>query len=207
MYVFARSRQADPAQGAAAVAHAVQLAASVTSATGLTVTPWVTFASGPVGRVTLSTFVEHLSDLGRGMDVLAADRDYLELLQQGSALYVGTAEDSLVQLVHGTPSGDRPSYAAVVTADLANGHLTAGVMKGVEIAEMASRKTGMATMFGIGATGSYTGVAWFTPASDLDQLEAGQAALTADADWLSLVDGSGEVFNPGAAQSLYRRLG
>jgi hypothetical protein len=206
MFVFARSRRANPARHRAALAFAVEAAQRATSITGQDVVPWTTFASPEAGRITWAVFVEHLAELGTSAEKLAADSSYAELVEQADPMFLGPPDDSLVQLLYGAPAG-RSAYAGVVTAQLANGHLASGVAKGIEIAETASRVTGLASMFGVGLSGAYAGVAWFTPASDLDQVEAAQAALGADPEWLSLLDGSGDHYNAGAQQTIYRRLG
>jgi hypothetical protein len=207
MFVFARSRRANPARNRSAMAFAVEAAGRASSITGHEVVPWTTFASPEVGRITWAVFFEHLAELGTAAEKLAADSSYAELVEKADAMFLGPPDDSLVQLLHGAPAGGGPAYAGVVTAELANGHFTGGVAKGIEIAQTASRVTGLPSMFGIGLSGAYAGVAGFTPASDLGQIEAAQAALSADPEWLSLLDGSGELFNAGAQQTIYRRLG
>jgi hypothetical protein len=55
-------------------------------------------------------------------------------------------------------------------------------------------------------TGIFGGVAWITPMANVAAVDAGEAALTASAEWLPLLDRVGGAFNPGASQGFYRRI-
>jgi hypothetical protein len=49
-------------------------------------------------------------------------------------------------------------------------------------------------------------VAWITGNPDIGSLEAGEAALMADAAWSELIDRVGTDYAPGASQAIYRRV-
>jgi hypothetical protein len=48
--------------------------------------------------------------------------------------------------------------------------------------------TGSPTSFGASLTGPYGQVAWFVLTDSIDQLQAGNEAVGADADWVTLMD-------------------
>ena len=56
------------------------------------------------------------------------------------------------------------------------------------------------------ATGGYGNVMWFTASPDIQTLEAGEAAVNTDADFLAMVDRAGTAYAPGASQTLYRKV-
>jgi hypothetical protein len=66
--------------------------------------------------------------------------------------------------------------------------------------------SGQSTMFAVNSTGPYGGCAWFTGSPDIDTVEAGEAALMGDPDWVKLIDRVGTAYNSDAAQALYRRI-
>jgi hypothetical protein len=94
----------------------------------------------------------------------------------------------------------------VARAICANGAMSEAMGFGVEIADVASRITGLQTIFGATITGAYGGVAWLTGAPDLAAVETANAALAADDEWRKVVDRAGHAFLPGVTTSLLRRL-
>lgn len=208
MYLFSRSRRLDPRHTRRGMAYAVEMASKATQTTGLEVSCWSEVFGPGIGSLSWTTFVPDLTALEQGMDKLAVDEEYWAAIEQGAELFVGFAEDRLLQVVHGEPDPDRrPSYVSVVRASIANGHMADGIGFGVEIAQKATAVTGHATAFVTAATGGYADVAWLTGFDDLAAGEAAQAQLRADADWVQMIDSkAGEFYLPGAQQLMYRRL-
>jgi hypothetical protein len=188
------------------MAMAVESAGRVSQITGLEVRPWVAVFSPEFGTIVWATFLEHLEDLESATDKLAADSAYGDFVEQSADLFIGPAEDNLLQVVHGEPTGDRPAYVATVRAECANGSIGAAMAAGVEIAETATRITGSPTMFASGVTGAYGGVGWFTAAPDLQTMEQNNAKLMADAAWLETIDRVGPLFRSNTASTLFRAL-
>jgi hypothetical protein len=78
---------------------------------------------------------------------------------------------------------------------------------GVELAELATRLTGISTMFVTAVAGAYGTVGWISSVDDLAEVEAANAALSADDEWLKLVDRAGHAFAPGVSSIMLRRIG
>ena len=55
--------------------------------------------------------------------------------------------------------------------------------------------------------GDYGAVGWITSVDDLAEVEAANAAMSADEDFLKLVDRAGHAFTPGASSMMLRRIG
>lgn len=86
------------------------------------------------------------------------------------------------------------------------GRLGSAITAGIEIADVATRVSGQDTLFVVASTGPYGQMAWLTGAPDIATVEAGEAALMADPDWIELLDRVGTDYQPNAAQAIYRRI-
>jgi hypothetical protein len=95
----------------------------------------------------------------------------------------------------------------VTTALCANGKVAAGMAAGVEIAETATKITGIPVSFGALETGPFGGVVWFAGAESMRETEEATAALATDPSWVQLVDSHGATFQTGAESAWYQRLG
>ncbi len=206
MYLFSRRRRANPAQARAAIERAVEIAGRATQITGLEIRPWSAVLSPELGTIVWATFVEHLDEIETATDKLTAETSFGDLVEQSASMFLGPAEDGLLQLVHGQPGTDRPNYVSAVRSVGVNGSLAAAMAAGVEIAEAASRITGRPTSFATSLTGAYGSVGWFTGFPDLATMEQGNAALLADPDWIALIDRVGTLFSPDTSTTVYRAL-
>jgi hypothetical protein len=205
MYLFARRRRINPARGRAAVGVALEGATRVREATGLTVWVWSPVLSAEFGTMVWSTRVEHLAELEAADDKLMSS-EFGDWIEQNDGMFTGPTEDSVLQVLHGTPSDQPGAYVQVARAVCANGAMSEAMGFGTEIAEAASRITGLQTMFGSSVTGPFGGVAWLTGVADLGAVEAANAALAADDEWRKLMDRAGHAFQAGVTTSLLRRL-
>jgi hypothetical protein len=207
MYLFTRRRRLDPEHLRAAMAFSTDIAATVTQITGLDVYAWMAFMGPDEGTITWSTRAEHLADLEAGFDKLAADDGYLRSVEEADELFEGPIEDGLAQVVAGEPAtGDAPAYVSIVRGRAANGRLGDAMTLGVEVAETASRLTGLSTLFVAEATGDYGGVAWITGHQSIQSVEASLATLMGDPGWLPLVDRVGPAYEHDVTQSIQRRI-
>jgi hypothetical protein len=209
MYLYSRRRQLNPAQARKAVAFAVETGKRASTICGMEISVWTTVMSADAGVISWATMVERLTDLEVAMDKLAADGSFNDFIEQNDGLFVGSLADTLAQVVSGAPdpAAAPPTYATIVQATCANGHLAAGMAGGVEIAETATRIGGMPTMFLAAATGEYGGVAWLTGAPDLASLEAAEAKVNNDASFIGLADRVSPAYLPHASNTIYRRIG
>lgn len=208
MYLFTRAGQFGPGSIREAVAFVGTVTEKVRQETGLDVHAWASTMSPDVGRTVWATFVEDLAHLEEANDKLAVSDSFAELAEKGGELFVGPLSDGLAQVVHGErdPAAPLPNYVASARATAANGQLSAALANGVEIAETATRITGVPTMFLVDATGEYGGCRWSTGYADIGELERSEATLMADQSWLTLMDRVGLSYAQGAVQAIYRRV-
>jgi hypothetical protein len=206
MYFFARRRRINPGQARAAGGMALEAATRVREMTGLTVWVWNPVFSADFGTMVWTARVERLAELEAADDKLMASTEWGDWIEQTDSMFQGGIEDSVLQVLHGTPSDQPGAYVQVASAVCANGAMTEAMGFGVEIADTASRITGLQTVFGAGLTGVYGRVAWLTGAPDLDAVEAANGALAADDEWRKLIDRAGHAFQPAPMSTLLRRL-
>jgi hypothetical protein len=207
MYLFTRTWRIDPEHFTDAMEWTAEITTSVRDLTGREIDAWTAVMSPEAGTIAWSMWAERLAELEAAGDTIAADADHRKMVEKGAEYFEGSIEDRLAALVHGTLDPEaRPNYVTVATAVIANGRMSAGVASGIEIADFVTRVTGQRTLFTVGVTGPYGSVAWITGNPDIGSLEAGEAALMADAAWSELINRVGTDYAPGASQAIYRRV-
>ena len=208
MYLFTRAGRFGPGSNREAVAFVGEVTEKVRQETGLDVRAWAATMSPDLGSVVWATFAEDLEHLEQANDKLLASDAFSALVEGGAGFFVGPLTDGLAQVVSGEidPDTPTPAYVTVADAVAANGHLRGALDGGVEIAETATRITGVPTMFLVGSTGPFGGCMWTSGYADIGAVERAESALMADGDWLDLIDRVGPNYQEGAAQSIYRLM-
>lgn len=208
MYLFTRAGRLAPGAIRDGMSFVAEITEKVNQETGLDVHTWAASMSPELGTVVWATFVESLEELEAAEDKLAVSDQYLDLAEKGAKLFAGPLTDGLSAVVSGQPdrSAPLPSYVTMARATAANGRLADAMAAGIEIAETATRITGISTTFLAAATGQYGGCGWSSGHADIASVQRAEAALMADADWVGLIDRLGTAYGPGSSQSLYRRI-
>lgn len=208
MYLFTRAGRFAPGSIREAMGFVRTVTEKIHQETGLEVHPWASTMSPDQGTVVWATFVDDLAHLEEAQDKLMVSDSFLQVAEGGGRLFTGPLTDGLAQVVSGEPdfSGPMPRYVTTARATAANGHLREALAHGVEIAEAATRITGVPTMFLVDTTGPYGGCRWTNGFADIGELERAEAALMADESWLDLIDRAGPSYTEDARQHIYRRL-
>jgi hypothetical protein len=208
MYLFTRTGRFLPGSVRETMTFIGSVTEKVHQETGLEVHAWLASMSPEFGTCVWASFVESLEELEAANDKLAVSDQFVELTEQGSRLFAGPLTDGLATVVHGQrdPSAPLPAYVTVARAQAANGRVADAMTGGVEIAEAATRITGIPTMFLTDATGPFGGCRWSSGHADIGSVQRADAALLADPGWLALIDRVGPCYAPGASQSMYRRF-
>src|SRR5262245_17343658 len=116
MYLFARRRRINPAQGRAAVGVALEAATRARALTGLEIWVWNPVLSPELGTLAWSTRVDHLQELQAADDKLSSSNEWVEWIEHNDPLFQGPLEDSVLSVVHGTPSDQPGAYVQVTRA-------------------------------------------------------------------------------------------
>lgn len=199
MYLFTRRVRVRAGGIGEAMAWATGVAEKAQQITGLDISLYSSVFGPQVGTLAFTAVVPDLEALEAATDKLTVDGGYLEQVSKGQQFAPDGADDRLLQFIvpdHATlvaamASGEEPprnAYASVVTTVCAPGALGKGIELGVEIAQRVSAITGQQTAFLADTTGRYGGVNWITGHADVQALEAANAALQSDADWLQFID-------------------
>jgi hypothetical protein len=207
MYLFTRSRRADPGDFVKAMESVGEITEQARKITGQPIEAWTAVMSPEVGTVVWTLWAERMAVIEQGGDALAADSGFQKLIEKADDHFEGPYVDNLATLVHGTPDlASAPQYVTVATATAANGRVNDAIMGGIEIADLATKISGFNTLFLVGNTGPFGSCAWITGAPDVNAVDDGESALNADPEWVKLIDRVGPAFTQDAAQAIYRRL-
>jgi hypothetical protein len=206
MYLFARSRRVNPAQARAAFTVAVEGGGRAAEIIGRPVFTWASVLSANLGTVLWTARFDHLEEIMAADDATMADSAFGDFVEQNDSLFSGDTGDTVSQVIHNPPTGEPGAYVSITTAVAAHGSLSEAMAMGVELADTASRITGLPPMFVAAVTGPYGGFGWLTSAPDLGAIEAAEGALAGNEEWLKLVDRAGHAYQPGVTTSILRRL-
>ena len=206
MYIGTRARAINQAKGRAAAAFAVEAGARASAITGQEIFVWSTIFSPDAPTVSWSARIEHLADLVAMDDALFADEGFAQLVEDNDGLFVGPTSDIVSQVVHGAPSGPPKTYVQANRAVCANGSIGEAMGIGVEIADVATRITGVPVIFVAAVAGTYGAVGWISSVDELADVEAANQALVTNDEWVKLLDRAGHAFAPGATSLMLRRL-
>lgn len=208
MYLFTRAGRFGPGSVGEGMTFVTLITEKVHQETGLDIHSWGASMSPELGTVVWASFVESLEQIEAAQDKLAVSDSFIALAESGAKLFIEPLRDSVAQVVVGSfdPTAPLPSYVTVARATATNGKLSEALAAGEEIAETATRITGVPTSFLVEATGPFGGCRWNSGYPDIASLERAEASLMADATWLKLIDRVGPCFQDGASQSIYRRI-
>ena len=208
MYLFTRAGRFGPGSVGEGMTFVAAVTEKVHQESGLDIHAWGATLSPELGTVVWASFVDSLEELEAAQDKLAVSDSFIALAESGSSLFAGPLQDGLAQVVVGTydRTAPLPSYVTVARAIAANGKLSDAMAAGVEIAEAATRITGVPTSFLADATGSFGGCRWNSGHPDIASVERAEMALAADEGWLKLLDRAGTCYQAGVSQSIFRRI-
>jgi hypothetical protein len=182
------------------MAYATDLQAHASAVGGREIALWSTVFGAPLGTMTYAVRVEGIADLQALSAQILGDAEYHAKLAKGVDYAVGTAEDRLFQPLN-AEFGDPPpvgSMALVTSAVIANGAYEKAFAWGIDMAQHATSVSGIPTLFLAEQYGSFGSVGWIGVAADGAAIDAGTAALNADADYLKKLGAAGDLFMEGS---------
>jgi hypothetical protein len=212
MYLFTRSGRLAAGNLAQSQAWAINITEKVNHIAEFDVSLWTRVFSAGVGTLTWTAVVEQLAELEDGNAKLMVDSGFASLSDEGAKyLTVDGLDDTLAQIISPvappSPSAPTPNYANVVQAVVVPGQNVRGIELGLEIAEAATKATGMLTIFTASQTGPWGQVSWVGTCETVQQLQQAQQALAVDPALTQLIVGeASQVYQPGAEQVCYQRI-
>ena len=210
MYLFSRSIRLGAGNPEKQLAWALKVTEKVNQISEVPVELWSSVFSPRADTLAWTATVDDLLTLETIDNKLISDSGYVSLVEEGAAHGSGDPiDDSLLQFVFADPASAEVSatYATTVQATLALGGMARGIELGVETAQRAGKISGCPTSFCTSMTGAYGSVEWVSVYSSIEQLQRGQEAIAADADFAQLLDKElSKVYQPGAVQLAWRKI-
>lgn len=199
MYLFSRTATSVPGKNVAAITFAVEVAAKVTSITGIPVNVYRANFGAPLGSVLWSARYDSHAQLGECEAKLFADAGYKAMEASAADLFHPTVANGLTEVVSTTMAGPA-AIVSVTQAVITNGKIAQAMELGVAIQQAVAKATGLGTAFCADVYGAYGGVRWLIGASSMADVDAGRAAMNADPTFQSLVTQAGDVYLAGSGQ-------
>lgn len=211
MYLFSRRARLTGGRARDAMEWATQVCDKVNQVTDLDVTLYGQVFGRDVGTVSWTCTVDDLTQLEAAQDKLLVDDVFAETIERGAEFMTDGPHDSLVQIVHGEKDPNQHiEYVSTVHSVCALGGLQRGIELGMQIAQKATELGGFPTLFGLHTTGTYGGVAWFTGAPSLADLQSSEAKVNSDPSFIELIDKGAVGAYTGDAwattQRVYRKI-
>ncbi len=180
---------------------AAQITGYARANSSLDLMAWTADFGHPLGTVVWNALAEDQAGLAAAATELAAQEAFLDLIEAGSDLIAAPGEDGLVQLVHGSPSGEPPaigSVATVTTATMEVSRVADAMAWSVDIAQHVEGISGNPVTVWSNVYGLMGQMSWIDVFSDLATLEKSTDAINADAGYLERLAATGELFLPGS---------
>ena len=210
MYLFSRSIRLGAGNPEKQLAWALKVTEKVNQISEVPVELWSSVFSPRADTLVWTATVDDLLTLETIDNKLISDSGYVSLVEEGAAHGSGDPiDDALLQFVFADPASAEVSatYATTVQATLTPGGMGRGIELGVETAQRAGKISGCPTSFGTSMTGTYGSVEWVSVYTSIEQLQRGQEAIAADADFAKLLDKElSKVYLPGAVQLAWRKI-
>ena len=167
----------------------------------LPVTCWTGDFGYPIGTFAWSVWAESQAQLVANAGRLLGDNGYLDMLDAAADLFSTPGQDSLREVVYGTP-GDPPPIGAVANITSATAmieHLADAVGWAVEMAKYVEGVIGSPVGVLTDVFGTMGGVTWIGVQPDAAASDAARAKIQGDSKYLKRVAGSKDLYIPGSA--------
>ena len=200
MYIFSRSAVAAPGKIGAAMAFAVEVAAHVTSVSGIPLSVYRGNFGAPMGTIMWTARYDSQAQSADVEAKLFIDAGYTAMIDKAADLFQPVATDALTEIVSTTMAA--PSAVVAVTmATAANGKIAEAMELGVALQEAVAKATGLGTAFCADVYGAYGGCRWLIGASSMADMDAGRAAMNGDSAFQKLVAKTGDIYLAGSGQN------
>lgn len=210
MYLFSRSARLGAGNPEKQLEWVLRVTEKVNQISETPVNVWSSVFSPKAQTLVWTATVDDLLTLETIENKLISDSGYVSLVEEGAAHTSGDPiDDGLLQFVFADEAAAEidATYATTVQATLAPGGMARGMELGVETAQRAGKISGCPTSFCSSLTGTYGSVEWISVYTSIEQLQRGQEAIGADAEFAQMVDKElSKVYLPGAVQLAWRKI-
>ena len=179
---------------------AVGITEYVNAHSSLEVSCWLGNFGYPIGTVAWSALVESQAALTAGTAELLVDPGYFDMIESAEDLVAGPGQDSLRELIYGTP-GEPPAIGAianVTTATAIVDRMADAVGWAVEIGQFVESVIGTPVAVLTDLFGTLGTITWISSQPDAAAVDTARAKVNADGDYLKRVSGSKDLFIVGS---------
>ena len=203
MNLFTRTLSVSPEYPLEGVAAAIEIGQQVSKVLGIDVPTWTTLFGGPQGVITWSARTESMASHGANMATLDADAGMTALVAKAQGKLVGPVLDSMSTFV--TVAGQPKTngkFAAVITAQVARGHVAAGMVWAVDMLNHVAETTGTGGSLTRNLYGPFATLSWIAQFDSYEEMDAYHAARSADPANVTKIDEGGGLFTPGSGVTI-----
>ncbi len=203
MNLFTRTLTVSPEYPLEGIAVAIELGQHVSKVLGFDVPTWTTLFGGPQGSITYSARTDSMVSHGANMAKLEADPGMQALVAKAQGKLIGPVLDSMSSFVAvaGEPKTDG-KFAAVVSAQVAGGQVAASMGWAVDILNHVAATSGVGGSLVRNLYGPFGTLSWIAQFDSFEQLDAYDAAQSADMAYVQKLDEGGHLFTPGSGVTL-----
>ena len=181
------------------MAWAAEITAEVNAKTGLEVTCWASTFGQPLGTVIWSTMVDSHDHLFTALSKTQGDAAYAATVAKAADWITTPGQDALRSMVsmHGEmPASAVGSVAFATRAVIANGKLAEAMAWSDEVAEYASKLTGVGVALLSDLYGMFGAISWLGVLPNMAAADSMQAVTMADAGYMQRMMAAGDLFLP-----------
>ena len=202
MLITASELTAKPGKSGELVALLTQMRDLLSKESGKDWNAWAAVAGRPYGSFGLSTTFENYADLIASQMKIAMSADWAALAAKADGILANPAPTSLSEViaVTGELSGPR-QFATVTRAVIDRSAMMDAIAWATQVAEYATKVTGVSTIVTTSAAGPMFGVSWLAGVDTPEELDK-ISALGADAGYLGMLAdaGTNKLFEQGQSE-------
>ncbi|MBK5333831.1 MAG: hypothetical protein JJD93_17780 [Ilumatobacteraceae bacterium] len=179
---------------------AVGITEYVNAHSSLSVSCWLGGFGYPLGTVAWSSLVDSQAALAAGTADLLTDPAYFDMIESAADMVAGPGQDSLRELVYGTP-GEPPALGAVTNVTTATAivdRMADAVGWAVEIAQHVESVINTPVAVLTDVFGTLGTITWISSQPDFAAADTARGKISADGDYLKRVSGSKGLFIEGS---------
>ena len=179
---------------------AVGITEYVNAHSSLDVSCWLGNFGYPVGTVAWSALVESQAALTAGTAELLVDPGYFDMIESAADLVAGPGQDSLRELIYGTPA-EPPAIGAVANVTTATAivdSMADAVGWAIEMAQYVESVISTPVAVLTDLFGTLGTITWISSQPDAAATDTARGKINADGDYLKRVSGSKGLFIEGS---------
>ncbi|MDH4148142.1 MAG: hypothetical protein OEY23_23540 [Acidimicrobiia bacterium] len=206
MHIFAVQTQSKPGRALEGAALAKSIAELGTKETGIETLAWRAVAGLPMGTCALTGRSEDLDELNDATTKLMTIPEFAKLQKASADVLAEPAITALNQVVAAGEGYVLKKFTEVTRATIAVGQFSAAMAWSTDMLQHYQSVTGIPAMLTLSSAGAFGEVRFTFSTDTLGEIAAANEKAAEDPGYVSRLDQTGGLFNPGAETYIARRL-